>query len=64
MIYNIAQLSADQLRSLQSLEEQTGRTIVAFQTLPGEPAHLNDDDLTLLQAAEEEMGLTLVAVES
>jgi hypothetical protein len=64
VIFNLAQLNADQLHSLQSLEEQTGRTILAFQTLPGEPAELSADDLARLQAAEKDLGLTLVAVDA
>lgn len=62
MIYSIAQLSADQLHSIQDLEKETGHCIVALRTFPGEPVELSGDELSLLQSVEEALGLTLVAV--
>lgn len=63
MIYDLAPLSADQLRSLQSLEQETGRTILAFRGLPARPADLTTGELARIQSAEKDLGLTLVAVE-
>lgn len=63
MIFSVAQLSADQLDTIKDLEKQTGRCIVALQSMPGEPAQLSDDELSSLQDAEKRLGLTLVAVD-
>ena len=63
MIFSVAQITADQLHTIQDLEKQTGRCIVALSSLPGEPSQLTDDELTSLQNAEKDLGLTLVAVD-
>ncbi len=62
MIFSVAQLNADQLHTIQDLEKQTGRCIVALSGLPGEPAQLSEDEIQQLQTLEQDLGLTLVAV--
>jgi len=62
MIYSLAQLTSDQLHSIQDLEKQTGHCIVALRGLPGEPADISEDELSRLRSVEESTGLTLVAV--
>lgn len=62
MIYNIAQLSADQLRALQSFEVETGRTVIALSGIQAEPAPLDEQEVARIQALEKDLGLTLVAV--
>ena len=62
MIYSLAQLTSDQLHSIQGLEKQTGHCIVALRGLPGEPADISEDELSQLRSVEESTGLTLVAV--
>ena len=62
MIFSVAQVTSDQLRTIRDLEEQTGHCIVALCSLPGEPAELSGDELSRLRKAEEDLGLTLVAV--
>ncbi|HJP30051.1 MAG TPA: hypothetical protein QGF95_05800 [Candidatus Latescibacteria bacterium] len=62
MIYNVAQLSADQLRSLQFFESETGRTLIALSGIDAEPAPLNEEEVTRIQNLEKDLGLTLVAV--
>mgnify|MGYP004005111251 FL=1 len=62
MIFSVAQISADQLHTIQDLEKQTGRCIVALSSLPGEPAQLSEDEVQKLQTAEQDLGLPLVAV--
>lgn len=64
MIYNVAMLSADQLRALQSFEAETGRTVIALSGIKAEPAPLNDDEVARIQALEKDLGLTLVAVDA
>ncbi|MBT4100670.1 MAG: hypothetical protein HOM68_12785 [Gemmatimonadetes bacterium] len=63
MIFSVAQISAQQLDTIQDLEKQTGRCIVALSSVPGEPASLSEEELSSLQAAEKTLGLTLVAVD-
>lgn len=62
LIYNIAQLSAHQLRALQSFETDTGRTVIALSGIEAEAAPLSDDEIRRIQALEKDLGLTLVAV--
>jgi hypothetical protein len=62
MIYNIAQLSADQLRALQSFETDTGHTLIALSSIEADPASLNDDEVARIQVLEKDLDLTLVAV--
>jgi hypothetical protein len=63
MIYNIAQLSADQLRALQSFETDTGHTLIALSGIEADPAPLNDDEVARVQTLEKDLDLTLVAVD-
>jgi hypothetical protein len=63
MIYNIAQLSADQLRALQSFESETGKTLIALSGIEAVPAPLSADEVTRIQNLEKDLGLTLVAVD-
>ena len=62
MIYDLAQLSADQLKALKAFEESTGRTLLAFRSLPAEPDDLDDQEVARIQEMEKKLGLTLVAV--
>ena len=48
MIYNVAQLSADQLRALQTFEIETGRTLIALSGIEAEPAALSDDEVAAM----------------
>ena len=64
MIYNVAMLSADQLRTLQSFESETGRTVIALSGIEAEPAPLNDDEVARIQGLERDLGLTLIAVDA
>ena len=64
MIYDLAQLSDEQLATLKSFEEQTGRTVLALRFLRTRPAQLEDEEVSRLQTLEQELGLTLVAVEN
>lgn len=64
MIYDLAQLSADQLKKVQALEKDTGRTLIALRGLSAEPAAISVSELTRIQALEKDLGLTLVAVEA
>ncbi len=62
MVYNIAMLSADQLRALQSFESNTGRTVIALSGIEAEPASLTEAEVSQIQALEKDLDLTLVAV--
>ena len=63
MIFSIAQLDADTLTEIQSVERETGKTIVAFQGFEATPATLDTKALDSIQALERKLGLSLVAVE-
>jgi hypothetical protein len=62
MLYNIADLSDDQLQTIRNLEEATGKTILALRRMDVLPADLSDEDLDRIQHLEVDLGLSLVAV--
>ncbi len=64
MLFNLAQLDVATLKSIQSLEQEIGQTLVAFTGIEATPAQVSEADLTLIQALESELEVTLVAVES
>ncbi|MEE2656908.1 MAG: hypothetical protein VX733_00270 [Candidatus Latescibacterota bacterium] len=63
MIFNIAQLDANQLDAVRALEGQTGKTIIALQGIEASMATLTNEELRTLRGVEERLGLTLVAVD-
>ena len=63
MICSFSNLEQAQLDTVQKLEKDVGKTMLAFSCNDIKPATLKDDELSKLQAAEKENGLVLVAVE-
>ena len=64
MLFNVAQLDAATLKSIQSLEQEIGQTLVAFRGLEATPSEVSEAALARIQALESELDITLVAVES
>ncbi len=61
-VWLLANLSADQLRTLQEAEQQLGEvSILAFQTEQIKVAQLNESQIECLQGVEDQLGLTLIA---
>ena len=64
MLFNIAQLDEATLKSIQTLEQEIGQTLVAFTGIDATPARVSEADLARIQELESELEITLVAVES
>ena len=64
MLYSYAWLTVDQLKAVRRLEEELGRTVVAFQGQNIETCSLTPEQLERLQQEEESLGLVLVAVDA
>ena len=63
MLFSLAQIDADTLAEIQSLERDTGKTIVAFQGIDATPATLEAEALEGIKTLEQKLGLSLVAFE-
>lgn len=63
MLYSYAQLDAEQLRQIQSLEQEIGKTIVAFKGIDVDITELNTAELERVKQTEDRLGVSLVAVD-
>ena len=65
MLCSIAHsLSQEDLAAVQSLEKETGKTLLAFSCHPVQPSTLSDQDLKRIQDLEKKLGVSLVAVDA
>lgn len=62
MLYSVANLKSDTLEAVQSLENELGKTLIAFSKLDVEATRMTRQELVKLQALEEELDVCLVAV--
>lgn len=64
MLFNISKLEAEKLAAIQKLEQDLGKTFLAFTPYDLKPAALNDEELARIKALENELSLSIVAVEA
>ena len=64
MLFNVARLDANALKSIQALEQEMGKTLIAFKGFEADPATVSEDELGRIQALESALGVALVAVDS
>ena len=64
MLFNIAQLDASALKTIQALEQEMGKTLIAFRGFEADPATVSEDELGRIQDLESTLGVALVAVDS
>jgi len=63
MIYGFSnELSKGDMDKLHSLEQELGKTILAFSCTESEPAEMSEDGMKKIKELEEKMGVSLVAV--
>ena len=62
MLFSIANIEADTLEEIQSLERDTGKKIIAFKGFDVTPASLDAETLNSICALEQKLGLSLLAV--
>lgn len=62
MLYSYAQLTADQLNAIQSLEKDVGQPLIAMAGQDLDAAPVDQSKLDRIKALEDELGIVLVAV--
>ena len=62
MIYSVSNLDDERIRAIEKLEQELGRTLIAFSALSVDSDAINDSDLRKVQELERELGVMLVAV--
>lgn len=62
MLSSLSKLNSDSLESIQKLEGELGKQILAFSCYDLKPAKISEEQLTKIKQLEEELGLALVAV--
>ena len=55
-------IKPETLQAIQSLEQELGKTLLAFSCHDLKPAHLKDEELAKIKEVENKLGLSLVAV--
>jgi hypothetical protein len=63
MLCSLSSLKDQDLDKIRSLENELGKTILAFSCHQAAPAALDNSQLSKIQGLEKEMGLSLVAVD-
>ncbi|MCL5024373.1 MAG: hypothetical protein M1497_13605 [Nitrospirae bacterium] len=62
MLCTVATLDGEKLRTVQSLEKELGKTLLAFSCRDIGVTPLNDDEIARIKRIEEQLGVALVAV--
>lgn len=56
-------LNEDNLKSIQHLEKELGKTLLAFSCHDVKPSKLSDGELSKIQKLENDLSISLVAVD-
>lgn len=64
MLCSLSNLDQNKVMAVQSLEKETGTTILAFSCKDLKPTMLTAEQLTKIQKLEKELSLSLVAVDA
>lgn len=62
MLYSMANLGNDRIDKIKALENEIGKTMLAFSSQDLKPTDLSEDQLAKIKSLEESTGLILVAV--
>jgi len=62
MLVNVSPLDESGVAEVRALERETGRTLLAFSTLPVVSDELGEEDLGKIRTLEQRLGVMLVAV--
>jgi hypothetical protein len=63
MLCNLGELSTNEREAVESLEEELGKTILAFRcNINANPAELTEGELNRIREVEDKLNLSLVAV--
>lgn len=64
MLCSLSNLDQKNLTAVQSMEKETGTTLLAFSCKDLKPTMLTAEQLTKIQKLEKELSLSLVAVDA
>jgi hypothetical protein len=62
MLCSLSHLGNKELKEINRLEKELGKTLLSFSCHPAEPADLKGDELSRIENLEKELGVVLVAV--
>ncbi len=62
MICSYPSLDGEKLDSLQHVEKELGRTLLAYNCHQLEPAQLTPEELQRIQSLEKDLGVVIVAL--
>lgn len=62
MVCTLSNLNEEQLREIQDLENELGRSLLAFSCFDLQPAHLDAGSVQRIQRLEKDLGVALMAV--
>lgn len=64
MLCSLSSLTEQDLRTINDLEKDLGKTLVAFTCHKVNPAEVDEPTLKRIRELEEKLGMALVAVET
>ena len=64
MLCSLSNLDQNKVMAVQSLEKETGTTLLAFSCKDLKPTMLTAEQLTKMQKLEKELSLSLLAVDA
>ena len=64
MICSLAKLEDAKLKKITALEQELGKSLLAFSCYDYKPADVSQEQLSQIQGLEKELGLSLVAVQA
>jgi hypothetical protein len=62
MLCSLSRLDNEKIKSIESVEKQIGKTILAFSCHDTAPAQLTPEEIALIGETEKKLGVALVAV--
>lgn len=64
MLCNLTRLDDAKVQQIKAVEQEVGKTLLAYSCYNVAPADLNKDELLQISEAEKKLGMVLVAVKS
>lgn len=64
MLCNVTRLDDAKVSQIKAVEQEVGKTLLAYSCYNVAPADLNKDELLQISEAEKKLGMVLVAVKS
>lgn len=62
MLCSLSSLDKEKIKSIESVEKQIGKTLLAFSCHDTAPAQLTPEEIAIIGETEKKLGVALVAV--